>query len=84
MSNTGMRPCAAAAAVEDRAAALIHQLLCRVDAFTPHQLAGSSRNDHPAVDWQNLARHHAGIVTGEIERRTGDIVGPEAECECKD
>jgi len=32
MSSTGMRPCSAAATAGDRAAALIHQLLCRIGA----------------------------------------------------
>jgi hypothetical protein len=37
--------------------------------------ATSSRNGYPAVDRQDLARDHAGFVTGEIKRRACDVGG---------
>jgi len=37
--------------------------------------ATSSRDGHPAVDRQDLARDHAGFVTSEIKRCACDVVG---------
>ena len=37
-------------------------------------LIRSSRDGYPAVDWQNLASHHARFVTREVKRHVGDIV----------
>src|SRR2546423_1012246 len=39
----------------------------------PRGVSAASTDRHTAVNRQNLARHHAGLRRGEIERRVGDM-----------